>query len=362
MSTTTGGERRRLGRGLSALVGTPVPISPPGGSMVGQTRESASSPDHTKGTTHPTTESGQSPIEANDVDSGGILDLSVESIDPSPFQPRRRFDEQLLIELSASIQTAGLVQPVLVRPLPTGRYELIAGERRWRASKLAGLDRVPCVVRRASDEQAAEWALIENLQRTDLSAMERAYAIKGLADRFGHSHAQLAERLGIERSSVTNMIRLTELEGPIQALIERGSLSGGHGKALLSIEAGADRSRLAEYAAEGGLSVRALEDLIAAVRGGATLSSLLGTAVGPKPRAQASMENKPTHGAGDRAASEGELQVRDLEKRLGETLGTKVRIVTRGGKGAGELRIAFYGLDHFEGLMDRIGCARDVLG
>jgi ParB family chromosome partitioning protein len=163
--------------------------------------------------------------------------LAPDAIHPSPFQPRKSFDDGDLDQLAESIRRAGMMQPVVVRPGASGDYELIAGERRWRAAKKIGLERMPAVVRDLPDEDAAELAIIENVQRKDLSAMERAWGFRTLADRFGLSHAQVAERVGLERSSVTNLVRLTELEQSIQDLLHTGAIGSGHGKALLALEA-----------------------------------------------------------------------------------------------------------------------------
>jgi len=245
-------------------------------------------------------------------------------------------DEASLSRLSDSIRRSGVLQPVLVRERPQGGYELVAGERRWRAAKLAGLSRVPAIVRAWSDEQAAEHALVENVQREDLNPMDRAWALKHLGDRFGLSHAQLAERVGLERSSVANLVRLTELEPEIAGLIAQGLVSAGHGKALLAAPAGPGRVVLARRAAEG-MSVRALEDLI---RTG--VATAAGAPTAPRPKADAKVEARLA-------------VLADLQRQIGQQLGTKVNIVTdRRGK-KGRITLEFYGLDHFDSLMTRLG-------
>ncbi len=260
---------------------------------------------------------------------GGLRYVPVSSIDPNRYQPRRVFDVEQIRSLSESIRRAGLMQPVVVRPAAGGRFELVAGERRWRAASQAGLSSIPAIVRDLSDQDAAEWAVVENVQRTDLNPIERAEAFRALSDRFGLTHAQIGERVGIDRSSVANLIRLTELESEIQEMIALSTLSAGHGKALLAMPAGAKRLALAKLAAEQGWSVRQLE--------ARTGEADVGTPSASKPETTAS--------AG----------VRDLEKRLGEFLGTKIQLRTNSKGTRGKLVIEFYGLDHFDGLMSRIG-------
>ncbi len=365
-----GGDRRRLGRGLSALIGQPVPVVPrPAreGSLAAP--ESPEVGGVEAGSVEVKLRAGDGGVrddESGADGAGGVTYLAVDSIDPSPFQPRRLFNAAQLEELARSIRSAGLVQPVLVRSgSKEGRWELIAGERRLRASKIAGLEVIPCVVREASDEQAAEWAFIENLQRADLSAMERANGMKALADRSGLGHAELGERLGIDRSSVANLIRLTELEPQIQALLASGELTVGHGKVLLRMPVCIDRLSIAEGAAMMQWGVRELEYAVTRLlRGDSIVHVLRGDYEGDDPLERPGEPmGKSGGGGGSRGPrvksgilSERELQVQDLEKRVSEHLGTKVRISTRGKSENGSLHIAFYGLDHFEGLLERMGC------
>ena len=235
------------------------------------------------------------------------------------------------------------MQPILVRPgsgsgSTGGRYELIAGERRWRAAKLAGLDRVPVIIRELTDEKSAEWALIENIHRKDLNAMERAEAMASLLSRFGMSQLALAEKLGLERSTVANMVRLIDLEPEIRELIAADRLGAGHGKALLSMVPGEGRVATAQAAAEGGWSVRRLES---AAKG-------------------ASAKPSTTEDAG--AASIGTQRaavISSLERKLSDQLGTRVKIKTNATGTKGRLEIAFFGLDHFEGLVKTLGVSGD---
>ncbi len=226
------------------------------------------------------------------------------------------------------------MQPVIVRRSESsgGEFELVAGERRWRAAKLAGLAAIPALVRDLSDEESAEWAIVENVQREDLNPIERAWAFRALMDRFGLSHGQIAERAGLERSSVANTIRLTELETQIQEMISAGRLNFGHGRALLAVGAGEGRVSLATEAAREGWSVRRLE------RAAANIAILKKAAAATVPAPQ----TKP-------------VSIEDLERRLGEYLGTRVTIVTNRGGKRGRIAFEFYGLDHFDGLMSRIG-------
>ena len=315
----------RLGRGLASLIGTPVEVAP-----------SAS--------TRPTTiidfdDDTQLPPVSGGVESFGSRSIPVGAIVASRFQPRETFDEGSLAGLAKSIRASGVMQPVLVRKSEAGagRWELIAGERRWRAAQLAGLTEIPAVIVAIDDQQAAEWALVENVQREDLSAMERARALRGLADRFGMTQAALGERVGLERSSVANLIRLTELEPEVQQLLsERGESSGGglalgHGKALLGARPGASRIALAKRAAREEWSVRRLEAAVKLANEGASQGSTKEPV-------------RPT-----------DPQVRDLERQLSETLGTKVRLTTNADRTRGRIVIEFYGLDHFDGVVRQLG-------
>lgn len=328
---------RKLGRGLSALLGEPVAVRVPDATALVEPKSgSVATMQHAAPATPATPAPRATPIVSETPSEGSrVVQIPVGAAEPNRFQPRRNFDEVQLKELAASIKSAGLVQPILVRPLDGGKYEIVAGERRWRAGKLAGLSHIPAVVSRLSDEQAAEWALIENIQRTDLSPMERAWAIRGLCERFGLSHAQVGDKLGIDRSSAANFARLTELEQEIRDLLESNMISMGHAKVLLSVNAGAVRIGLAKQAASQGWSVRRLEQ--AAARAGQAPQ-------GPAPNV------KIGEGAMAQAAA-----LRDLEKQLSEHLGTSVRIRASAGGKRGNLVIKFFDLDHFDGLMGKIG-------
>lgn len=305
MSTDSNKKPRRLGRGLSALIETPVPV------VVESKPEVAPDEELTK------------------PDSPGVTHIPLDDITASPYQPRQSFDEAELEQLAQSIRQAGVIQPIVVRKTDqnTNAHELVAGERRWRAARLAGLETVASIVVSLDDHEAAEWALIENLQRKDLNAIERAHALRGLCERFGLTHQQLAERVGLDRSTVANLIRVTELADPIQELIAAGELTIGHGKALLSIGDPALRLRLARQAASEHWTVRKLEQ-----------------------------HNKPTVlTEGDPAARVASPTLADLERQLSEHLGTRVRISTTRDGTRGRLSVEFYSLDHFDGLLAKFG-------
>ncbi|MBT8485571.1 MAG: ParB/RepB/Spo0J family partition protein [Phycisphaerales bacterium] len=307
-ATKTAG-RRRLGRGLGSLMSAPVAVE------AGEPKTAA-----------PTTSSPATP--APNAPPGEVGTVPVDSIRPNPFQPRQDFDEAALATLAESIRRSGLMQPIIVRPAGARRYELIAGERRWRAAQLAGLGHLPAIVRELDDREAMEWALVENLQREDLNPIERAEAFQRLAAEHSLTHRAIAESVGVDRSNVTNHLRLLELDEETQTLVREGVLSGGHGRALLAFANLDARRRLAARAAREGWSVRDLE------RRARSQSSAATTNKSPSPR---------------------QVQLDDLERRLGEHLGTKVRVERGRRKGAGTLSISFFSLDEFEGLMKRLG-------
>lgn len=323
---------RRLGRGLSSLLGAPVAVE------AAAEPASAPAPKAAVGPVVVNTGTSQwKPQNLSDVQS-----IELDRIEPSPFQPRRVIESEQLEGLAQSIRQSGVLQPVLLRlraaVVPAGegpRYELIAGERRWRAARLAGLKTIPAMIKQLDDAQAAELALVENVQREDLNAMDRAWALRSLMDRFGLTQANLAERVGLERSTIANLLRLTELDASIAALIASGKLGAGHGKALLAAPAGEARVKLANRAASEDLSVREVERLAGALARGPVLS-------------------KASEAVG--AGEDPRLAVlSDLQRQIGQQLGTKVAIVTdRRGK-KGRITLEFYGLDHFDSLMNRLG-------
>ncbi len=191
-----------------------------------------------------------------------ITQLELKALVPSRFQPRTEFDVAELEELGSSIRASGVLQPILVRPQPEGKYEIICGERRWRAAQLAGLERIPALVRDLSDDAAAVVALVENVQRTDLNAIEKARAFKRIQQLTKANQAELAKRVGLQRSTVANMLRLLELPKSVQAHVSRGTLSMGHARALLGLAGAEEQAAVAEEIVRKRLSVRQVEDFI----------------------------------------------------------------------------------------------------
>jgi ParB family transcriptional regulator, chromosome partitioning protein len=197
--------------------------------------------------------------ESAEGDGPELRDVAVELVRPNPDQPRKRFDDEALQALADSIQERGVLQPVLVRPQPGGTYELVAGERRWRAAAIAGLETMPALVQRRDDAQSLEVALIENMAREGLNPVEAARAVAGLVEELGLSREEVGRRIGRSRVAVSNLLRLLDLPDEALAFVEDGALSEGHGRALLLAEDHGERRRLARLAVEGGWSVRVLE-------------------------------------------------------------------------------------------------------
>jgi ParB family chromosome partitioning protein len=260
-------------------------------------------------------------------DSPGVLRLAVSAITPNPGQPRRQFDADAMAELIASVRTHGILQPILVRP-HQGGHQIIAGERRWRAAQAAGLHEMPVIIRTLDDREVAEIALIENIQRSDLNAIEEARGYQKLIADHGHTQAVLADIVGKSRSHVTNLLRLLDLPASVQALVEQGQISMGHARALAGA---ADPEGLARRVVAGGLSVRALEALMAGARPG-------------KPRAApAAPANDPNSEA--------------LEEQLADVLGMPVALQVAPGASSGSLTIRFADLDQLDLLCAKLGAA-----
>ena len=270
----------------------------------------------------------------------GLQEISVSSIDPNPNQPRNHFDEDSLAELSASIKAIGLLQPVLVRPSSTpDRFELIAGERRWRASKRAGLSTIPAIVRVTDDVSSVEQALVENLHRQDLTPLEEAAAYQQLLEDFSMTHEQVAAKVGKSRSAITNSLRLLTLPPTIQQYLAEGRLSAGHAKALLGTPDRALQESLARVSVEQSLTVRGLEEAVRnAVNPGAS-----STTVAPKPGATGV---KPKTGTPGRVNLVKEPGLHELEELLSEHLATPVT-VTLSGK-HGKMVVEFADLEDLE--------------
>lgn len=196
--------------------------------------------------------------------SSGVSTVKVKLIDiePNRDQPRKQFDDEALTELSNSISQHGVLQPLLVRPMPDGGYQLVAGERRWRASRMAGLTEVPVVIRDLTDSQVAQLALVENLQRENLNPLEEANGYKELSDKFGYTQEKISEIVGKSRSAVANALRLLNLSESVQEMVSSGSLSMGHARALLSVEDGKTQKEIAKLVVQNDLSVRETERLV----------------------------------------------------------------------------------------------------
>jgi len=425
--------RRRLGKGLSSLIGeaVAVPVSS-GDDVSGDKLEEGGSGSGGdggrldrggsgggegggRGGPHP----GRLPegegggaypgfVSEGGGGGSGLRLIRVDRIVPSPFQPRELMDEEALGQLAQSIRRSGMMQPVLVRrvggagwkpaprggsggagwkPAPRGGsggagwepappsagggdgedtgqesvplgdtgqgyasvggageelFELVAGERRWRAAQRAGLREIPALIKELSDVESAELALVENVQREDLNAVERGRGLRRMSEQFGLTHEEVADRVGLNRSSVTNLIRLTELDAEIVGMLLVGSLSMGHGRALLSMRPGELQLRVARKAASQGWSVRRLERHVRAVDPSFVAPP---SSVDSGPEADAEVDRmiaRNTH-------------VADLERRLGDHLGTRVKIKTNEQGTKGRVVLEFYDLDHFDGLMGRMG-------
>jgi ParB family chromosome partitioning protein len=254
-----------------------------------------------------------------------LLLLSIEMVERNPDQPRKRFDELQLEELAASIREHGVVEPILVRREGT-KYRIVAGERRWRAAQRAGLREVPAVVREASDREAFELALVENLQRADLNAIEEAEAFEVLASDHGLTQEQIAGRVGKERSTVANALRLLKLPAEVRDAVRGGQLDMGHARALLGVDGSDAVRRLAARAIREQLSVRALEALVRA-------------------------QGRP---AGKGKKPEETASTRDLVNRLQRRLGARCRVVVKSAA-SGRLEIDYTSLEELDGILSRIG-------
>jgi ParB family transcriptional regulator, chromosome partitioning protein len=254
-----------------------------------------------------------------------LLKLAVGRIRPGRYQPRTKMDQQALAELSASIRAQGLMQPLLVRPIDSEHYELIAGERRWRAAQMAGLAEVPALVREVPDEAALALSLIENIQREDLNPMEEAAGVQRLVDEFGLTHEQAADAVGRSRSATTNLLRLLKLARPVQDMVMQGALEMGHARALLALEA-ARQIEAAHRIAAKRLSVRETEALVHGLAQG-----------------------KP----GGRRPRKPDRDLARLEEEASGRLGTTVEI-RPSKKGSGKLVVHYSSLDHLEQLLKKL--------
>ena len=311
--------RNALGRGLGALIREPeaqIPVPPP-------TTQSVVNGVPASGGTAAATVPALSPDPKPAL--VGPLQIDIDLIEPSPYQPRTRFREEALDELARSIQASGIIQPLVLRPIGQ-RFQLIAGERRWRAAQRAGLNKVSAIVRDVPDELALEMTLVENIQREDLNAMEQARAFDRLMHEFHLTQDAVAERTGKDRTTVANAIRLLKLEETIQEWIEEGKLTAGHGRALLAVAEPQLRMRYARRASRGGLTVRQIERLA---------SRRARTA-----RMQAEAPLDPN--------------VREAIEEMQRHLGTKVMLRQRTKVRPGQLVLEYYNDEQLMGIYDRL--------
>jgi ParB family chromosome partitioning protein len=300
-------KKKGLGRGLDALLGTVRDIeseAQPGGAET-----TADVPDMPTG-------------------HGVVTALPIELIQRGRYQPRRDFDPESMRELAESIAAQGIIQPIVVRPIGANRYEIIAGERRWRAAQQAGLTDIPVVVREVDEQAAIAIALIENIQRDDLNPLEEATALQRLLGEFGLTHQQVAEAVGKSRTTVTNLLRLLELNDDVKQALEQGKLEMGHARALLGLR-GAQQSHAMLKVLSKGLSVRETEKLVRRLQ-------------------QEGSENHPPP-----RRPEPDANVRRLQDDLTERLGARVQI-QQGHRGAGKLVIAYNSLDELDGILTHI--------
>ena len=254
-----------------------------------------------------------------------LASLAIDALQPGRYQPRARIGQEGLAELAESIKMQGVMQPILARPIGAGRYEIVAGERRWRAARMAGLTTVPALVRDVPDRHALAIALIENLQREDLNPLDEATGIKRLTEEFGMTHAEAADAVGRSRAAITNALRLLELAPPVQELLREGKLDMGHARALLALPA-LTQIEIAREAVARQLSVRQVEQRVAG------------------------MTERPA----GRARMRIDRDVARLEEELSGALGTTVTIRTGAKPGSGKLVIHYSSLDQLTALLDRL--------
>jgi ParB family transcriptional regulator, chromosome partitioning protein len=260
-------------------------------------------------------------------ETGKPREIPVGDIDRSPYQTRSRFDEAQLAELAASVAATGVVQPIIVRPIPGGRFQLIAGERRWLASQRAGKETVPAIVRHASDEQAMEMTIVENLQRTDLNPMEQARAYEQLAREFQLTQEQMAKRTGKDRASVANFLRLLRLPIPVQGQVENGELTFGHARTLLALEDPETILKAAQKVTALSMSVRQTESYVQGI-------------LNPESKASRSEQKEKVV----------DPNVREVQESLQRSLGLKVRVEDR--KGRGRVIIEYARIEEFDHLLE----------
>ncbi|MEY3200488.1 MAG: hypothetical protein RIR70_38 [Pseudomonadota bacterium] len=282
--------------------------------------------------------SGNQSDEPAPASQGNVQTLPVTQLQPGKYQPRTRMDPGSLEELAASIRAQGIMQPILVRPVGEARYEIIAGERRWRASQIAGLDEVPVLVREIPDESALAMSLIENIQRENLNPLEEAAGIQRLVDEFRMTHQQAAEAVGRSRSAASNMLRLLQLTKPVQELLMAGDIDMGHARALLPLS-GAVQVAAANRVVAKRLSVRETESLVQA-----ELNPGQAAPPGKKPRSAK---------GGAEAAAGADRDLTALEEEISDALCARVMIQSTP-HGAGQVIIDYSSLDQLDGILDRL--------
>lgn len=333
--------RPRLGRGLSSLISiSDVAEEPsasaepaPGGGVV--SRSLPTDPGSLAGTPAPAPVSAglisnsQPPRPSSDDStapaSGSFIEVPIDRIVPNPHQPRRQMNEGSIAELAASLKSTGVIQPIIVR-FHDGQYQLIAGERRWRAARLAGLATIPAIVRDTSAFEQAQMALVENIQRENLNPIDRAQAYRTLMSQLGLTQAELAGRMGEDRSSIANYLRLLDLAEPVQAMVVDGRLSMGHAKILAGVSDKVDQERLANLVVNQSLSVRNLERQL--------------------------QDAPPT---GTRSPAPLSPHIADLEKSLARQLGMRVQVRSGAKQGQGKLIVHYATLDQFDEVLSRLG-------
>ncbi|HET9229793.1 MAG TPA: ParB/RepB/Spo0J family partition protein [Vitreimonas sp.] len=333
--------KRGLGRGLSALLGEPVKTETP--TPANAPAWAAPQPEPKRAPIEPprnvfelpTTNTQQQPpapaprpaAPAQTAASDGPRSLPIDLVQRNPGQPRKHFDEGDLTELANSIRTHGVLQPILVRPIAGGKYEIVAGERRWRAAQRAGLHSIPAVIREFNEVEVLEIAIVENVQRTDLNPIEEAQGFQALIDRFGRTQEEIAEAVGKSRPHIANMLRLLKLPDDLQEMVRDGRLSSGHARAILTAP---DQRALAQRVISEGLNVRDVERL-----------------------AQQAKDEKHgprvSSGGGDGKSAD----TRALEQSLSNALGVDVTI-TEKGAAAGEVKISYKSLEQLDDVIRRL--------
>lgn len=307
--------KKGLGRGLDALLGNS------GGSKQSEPKNSK--------VEEPAATATSEPVLAKAYEDGHLAEVAVDLIQRGKYQPRVNMHQESLEELADSIREQGVVQPIVIRPIGKDKYEIIAGERRWRAAQMAGLHQIPCVVRKVPDRAAIAMALIENIQRENLNPMEEARALQRLIDEFKMTHQQAAEAVGRSRTGVTNLLRLQELDERVKKLVEEGNIEMGHARSLLSLKADKQYAAAMEVIAKG-LSVRETEHLVRGRNDGSSKSS-----------------------SSSSGSSKIDPDIRRLQDELSEKFGTEVQI-QHSSSGKGKLLIKYNSSDELDGILSRI--------